>query len=213
MASAFQLKPEERINEGALARQLGASRTPVREALNRLVAEGYLTFQSGRGFFCRALNPDEIVDLYEARIAIEVEAIRLATARATPAQRADIRAFLVETEAAKSETQDVEYLVTLDEIFHMKIAHISGNRELARMLENINGRIRFVRWIDMQSRKPYSQSDHFEVVDVIDSGNAENAASVMRKHVHRRAEEITSAVATGYSQIYVPSMMKPERPS
>ena len=63
MASDFAFKPDARINESALATQLDASRTPIREALNRLVAEGFLTFQSGRGFFCRSLSPKVVLDL------------------------------------------------------------------------------------------------------------------------------------------------------
>ena len=51
MAAAFEFKPEERINESDLSKRLGISRTPLREALNRLVAEGLLTVQEGRGFF------------------------------------------------------------------------------------------------------------------------------------------------------------------
>ena len=71
MAADFEFKPDERINESALSTKLGASRTPLREALNRLVAEGFLTFQARRGFFCRPLSPSQILSLYEARIAVE----------------------------------------------------------------------------------------------------------------------------------------------
>ncbi|MFD2856844.1 GntR family transcriptional regulator [Seohaeicola zhoushanensis] len=71
MAADFELKPDERINESALSLQLGASRTPLREALNRLVAEGFLTFRSGRGFYCRSLSPALVMELYEARVAVD----------------------------------------------------------------------------------------------------------------------------------------------
>ena len=63
MAVDFRLKPGERINEVALARALGASRTPLREALNRLVSEGFLTFEPGRGFFCRKLMVKDVYEL------------------------------------------------------------------------------------------------------------------------------------------------------
>ncbi|MHA1158900.1 MAG: GntR family transcriptional regulator, partial [Alphaproteobacteria bacterium] len=78
MTADFEFMPNERLNEGQLADRLGASRTPLREALNRLVAEGLLNFQVGRGFFCRSLDPKTILDLYEARQAVECEALRLA---------------------------------------------------------------------------------------------------------------------------------------
>ena len=57
MAAAFEFKPEQRINESELSKTLGVSRTPLREALNRLVAEGLLTSQEGRGFFLSLSGP------------------------------------------------------------------------------------------------------------------------------------------------------------
>ena len=60
MAAAFEFKPEERINESELSKKLGISRTPLREALNRLVAEGLLTAREGKGFFCRSLCGMEV---------------------------------------------------------------------------------------------------------------------------------------------------------
>ena len=63
MAILFEFKPGERINEVGLARRLGASRTPLREALNRLVAEGFLVLKQDRGFFCRDLKPREMYEL------------------------------------------------------------------------------------------------------------------------------------------------------
>ncbi|MCB2140803.1 MAG: GntR family transcriptional regulator, partial [Rhodobacteraceae bacterium] len=81
-AAAFEIRPGERINEVALARELAASRTPLREALNRLVAERLIDFVPGQGFYCRALDVEGIGQLYELRRALEVLAIRLACERA-----------------------------------------------------------------------------------------------------------------------------------
>ena len=98
MASNFEFKPDERINESALSSELGASRTPLREALNRLVAEGFLTFQNGRGFFCRSLSPGRILDLYEARQAIECEALHRSVERASDEDLREVADYLDETE-------------------------------------------------------------------------------------------------------------------
>jgi DNA-binding GntR family transcriptional regulator len=57
MSVSFELKPGERLNEGEPAKRLGVSRTPLREALNRLNTEGFLRFTPGKGFFCRELRP------------------------------------------------------------------------------------------------------------------------------------------------------------
>ncbi len=82
MAVSYELKPGERLNEGELAKRLGVSRTPLREALNRLNTEGFLRFTPGKGSFCRELDAHEIFDLYELRKSIEVASIRLAIKRA-----------------------------------------------------------------------------------------------------------------------------------
>lgn len=78
--------PGERLNEGELAKELNVSRTPLREALNRLTTEGFLRTVSGKGFFFRELDPQELFDLYELRIALELAAIGLAVSRASDAE-------------------------------------------------------------------------------------------------------------------------------
>ena len=68
MAVGFEIKPAERLNEVALSKALGVSRTPLREALNRLVAENLFDFRPGSGFFCRVLDPQSIFDLFELQL-------------------------------------------------------------------------------------------------------------------------------------------------
>src|SRR3546814_9794077 len=79
MAIGYEFKPGEKLNEVALARRLAVSRTPLREALNRLGIEGLLRFQPGKGFFCRDLDVHEIFHLYELRKVVEVAGARLSS--------------------------------------------------------------------------------------------------------------------------------------
>jgi uncharacterized protein (TIGR02421 family) len=94
MAMTYQFKPGERINEVALARRLEVSRTPLREALNRLAAEGFLTMVPNRGFVGRMLDATEIYQLYEFRCEIEETIIRLACERATEEELLDLEHFV-----------------------------------------------------------------------------------------------------------------------
>ncbi len=87
------MKPGERLNELELAARFGVSRTPIREALNRLASEGLLV-ESTRGYIRKPLDIQEMADLYEARMAIERECLRLAFDRATEQQLQDISGFL-----------------------------------------------------------------------------------------------------------------------
>lgn len=200
MAVEYRFKPGERLNEGDLSRELGVSRTPLREALNRLVAEGYLAFRPGQGFFCRGLSPSELFDLYDARVAIEAAAARLSCSRATPGEIAPIRAFIRESEPHLKH-HVIDELVTFDETFHMRLAALSQNAELQRILANINGRIRFVRCIYMENRD-IKNDEHMAILDLVEAGDADAAGQLVRKHIGRRREEIDGAVREGLFRIY-----------
>ena len=217
MAITFELKPGARVNESALSKELGASRTPLREALNRLVAEGFLTFQTGKGFFCRALDPKRIMDLYETRVAIEVETTRLAAMRATEDELAGFRAYLEQSEPDYHQSTDIGRLVRMDEDFHLYIARLSQNDELLRLLENLNARIRYIRAIGLRiirttpPEPPEMRlSAHRLVMEALVARDTDAATTLMRAHIERRWEEATEAVRIAYSQIYVPDELQRE---
>lgn len=214
MAADFEFKPDERINESALSSRLGASRTPLREALNRLVAEGFLTFSAGRGFFCRSLSPQKILDLYEARVAVEAETARLAASRASEQALAELVDYLDQTQPGYDLCDDPAELLTMDEAFHMKIAETCQNEVLVAMLRNLNDRVRYVRLINLQSlqsSKPVPARDsarlsmHREILNAIVNRDETGAARAMRTHIERRREEATQAVQIAYSRLYVPN--------
>ena len=162
-AISYAIKPGSRLNEGEVARKLGVSRTPVREALNRLTATGFLSFTPSQGFFRKPLDPTEVFDLYEMRQAIEVASVRLAATRATEAGLRELDEFLA-ISAGCAEGREVDQLVRFDEEFHERIVRLSGNREMLSCLLNINDRIRFFRWVDMESgRRRNTQEEHREV--------------------------------------------------
>jgi DNA-binding GntR family transcriptional regulator len=214
MAANFEFKPDERINESTLSKRVGASRTPLREALNRLVAEGFLTFQNGRGFFCRSLSPERIVDLYEARQAIECEALRRSVGRASGEDIKDVVDYLNQTEPHYGAPHKAIELLDMDETFHVKLALLSKNSELVGILRNINDRIRYVRLVDLKmllAKKQISKnkgaklSAHRIILMALASRDEDAAVAAMRNHIERRREEATEAVRIAYSQLYVPS--------
>ena len=211
MAADFAFKPDERINESDLAARLGASRTPMREALNRLAAEGFVTFQSGKGFFCRPLTPARILELYEARVAIECEGVRLACLRGSEEGIAALAAHLDGIEPLYVSANDTAQLLELDEDFHLRLIGLSGNAELDRLLRNLNDRIRYVRLIDLRriqaeagSGPQTAPEPHRKIVSALEARQMDEAVAAMRQHISRRSEEATEAVRIAYSQLYVP---------
>lgn len=204
MAIDYDFKPGERLNEVALSKELGVSRTPLREALNRLSIEGLLRFTPGKGFFCRDLEVQEIFELYELRKSLEVAALRLSIQRATDAQIQETLTFLEATGPEAGE-RSVAELVTLDEAFHERLMAMAGNAEMLRVLKNVNARIRFVRWIDMgRGDRPASQREHHLLLEALLARDEAGGVAILEQHIARRMDQITSAIREGYAHIYMP---------
>jgi DNA-binding GntR family transcriptional regulator len=209
MTVSYQFKPGERLNEGDIAKLLGVSRTPLREALNRLNTGGFLRFTPGKGFFCRELDAREIFDLYELRKSIEVGAVRLAVKRAKDADIDSLLAFLDATGPDPGQRSAVE-LVQFDETFHDRLIIMSQNAEMLNVLRNVNARIRFVRWIDMDRiNRSNTQAEHRAVLAGLKARDEATCVSVLEKHIDRRLDQITSAIKEGYAQIYMPTAQLP----
>lgn len=193
MAISCQLKPGERLSEIELAARLGVSRTPVREALNRLVTEGFLQ-PCSRGFMRRPLDVQETLDLYEARVAVERECLRLALLRGTTEQLDEAQAFLNHSRAVSADTPMAE-LVALDEAFHRRLAAMSGNAELQRMLASLNDRIRFLRWIDMEHvGRDSTQQEHQSILEALQRRDARAAEQHLSDHIVLRRDQIAEAI-------------------
>lgn len=203
MTVDFRLRPGERINEVTLARRLEASRTPLREALNRLVAEGFIDFVSGRGFFCRKLTIEEVTDLYQLRLAIEAFCARLAAQCRDASALSKLSGFLSRTE--DSDKWSLEEVVAFDEEFHLAIAKMTGNKALVHTLSNINARIRFFRWVDMHSKRQRTQSEHREILSAISAGTPDRAYALMEAHITTRRDEIAEALKECFSKLFIES--------
>lgn len=198
----FGIRPGERLNEVALSRDLGASRTPLREALNRLMAERLVEFRPGAGFFCRALEPQAIYDLYELRKIIETSAVMLAC------QRADAEGLASLHEDTVSRGLDITGLTVAeaaerDEAFHLGIARLSGNAELVVQLQTINERIRFIRWVNMAARVAASKREHLAVLEALMRRDADRAGDLLSAHISQRMDQVVAAVKEGITNIYM----------
>lgn len=206
MAVEFVFKPGDRINEGALARKLGVSRTPLREVLNRLSAEKLFTFVHGEGFYCRTLEPKEIFDLYECRNAIECAAIRLACQRASEEELHQLAEDL-DKYGMSIKNLTIAQACKRDEAFHLGIAKLSQNNVLVNQLQSINERIRYVRWISMsQGKAKKTKGEHQQMVEALLGRKPEEAVIIMTQHIDRRMEQIVDVVGAGLANIYMASM-------
>ncbi|NNJ75900.1 MAG: GntR family transcriptional regulator [Anderseniella sp.] len=203
MAVSFHLRPGDRLNEVALSKDLGVSRTPLREALNRLVTERFFDFRPGQGFFCRPLDAKSVFDLFELRQIIETAAVQAAGARATDDELQALHDELYAT-GIDITGLTVQEAVSRDEAFHLGIARLSGNAELLQTLIHINERIRYIRWISMSlGRVQRTKDEHKQVMQALMDRDAELSARILGSHIAKRMDQVQEAVRHGISNIYM----------
>jgi DNA-binding GntR family transcriptional regulator len=181
---AGRLGPGEHLVETELARQLGVSRQPVREALHRLEAEGWVDLRPNQGAFVHVPTNSEVDELLDVRELLEVQTARLA-ARAASAEQLDrLRAICADGEAAVG-AGDTGRFVAVNNEFHAELAAIAGNAVLAELSEIVGRRSRWYYRLVAPLREHESCAEHLDMVEAVAAGDEERAASVARGHIER----------------------------
>jgi len=200
-----RILPGARLHEAELAAQLGTSKTPVREALHRLLAEGLATATGGgkSALYVTRLSNQEIIDLYEARVIIEPPLARMAAERASAAGVAMLRGILASFESALAQ-DDVYSLMELDSRLHETIAAIAGNRALAQARERLDNSIAIARVTSVQNSH-YKTSEralheHIGICDAIAAHDAAAAERRMADHINRRRDGLITLLASTLEQ-------------
>jgi DNA-binding GntR family transcriptional regulator len=133
-----------RIDEGAIAAQLGVSRTPLREAIARLASEGLIEQRPYRGSYVRDLSAREIDDLYETRKVLEGLAAKRTVIHASDDELAALAGILDDVQRAL-DAHDLEAYAAADQRFHSTIARLSRNESLIDALERLRAQVQLVR--------------------------------------------------------------------
>jgi DNA-binding GntR family transcriptional regulator len=177
-----RLRPGQHLVETELARQLGVSRQPVREALHRLEAEGWVDLRPNQGAFVHVPTDEEVDQLLDVRELLEVETARLAAA--TGGHMARLRLICHEGEAAV-EAGDTGRFVAVNTEFHAELARLAGNAVLAELAGIVGRRVRWYYRQVAPVRGHESCAEHRDMVEAIEAGDAERAAAIARKHTER----------------------------
>lgn len=196
----YRFRPGERVNEAELAQRLKVSRTPVRQALSRLVLEGFVTFVPNRGFFCREVAPAGIEQIYEFRALVECGAYQLACERAGDEAIAAIRA---RWDALSRESDDWEKIGIADEEFHIAIASLAGNPHITATLTDLNAKLRFFRKIDLENpaRREKTYREHAAILDCLERRDPAGAA-VLRSHIVFSSAHAIEVTKEGLARIF-----------
>lgn len=189
MITSFELYPGSRITEQELADLFAVSRTPVREAIQRLEVEGYLTVRPKQGCFIRELDINELTEYYEVRIALEQLIVEYACSN-MPDKAIEQSMELWRPEVHDQDVAQGIDLGEKDESFHVGLALASGKPVMAELLHNINNRIRIIRRLDLNTdnRSVRTYLEHHEILQHILQRDAAKAKNLMKRHILRSRE-------------------------
>ncbi|WP_375281398.1 GntR family transcriptional regulator [Pseudooctadecabacter sp.] len=174
-------KPGSRLVESELAERFGVSRTPIREALQRLETQSLLT-RDGRSLIVASLDHSQLSELYVVRGSLEGLAARLAARHATPEELAVLRDML---EADRKLTHDPEAMSRANRRFHKQIHLASHNRFLVQQLDLVHRSMALLAStsIAVQGRPADTLEEHERIVKAIEAGDGDAADKALRDHI------------------------------
>lgn len=193
-----------RLGEERLASLVGVSRTPVREALLRLHAEGLVDRHPEGGYCPTAPDLAAIHDLYEVRMALEVAALRRPVERGTNHDLEAVKDLRSEWRALAGATPEPDpSFVLLDEEFHVRLAAASGNGALADHLRVVNERIRIVRMHDFLTPERVEQTvtQHLGILDAVLAGDVAQAVRRFRRHLGESMAVVEDRAARALARV------------
>jgi DNA-binding GntR family transcriptional regulator len=184
------LAPGSRLTETDLAARLRVSRTPLREALNRLERDGLVTNKPRHGYFVTVFDLKALEDAFDIREILDGYAAQRAADRIGPEDRMRLRTIVRRCEAmAAAKNRQMTDLVeemNLGFEIHRIIARVSGNEFLADLLSKIFDKFQHFVWIELLWLDEWrvARDEHAAIVEAICSGDGVKAAELARRHVH-----------------------------
>jgi DNA-binding GntR family transcriptional regulator len=179
-----ELRPGQHLVETDLARQLGVSRQPIREALHRMEAEGWVDLRPSQGAFVHVPTSSEVDELLDVRALLEAETAGLAARTATAAQVSRLREICAAGQRAAGQ-DDLSAAITANDSFHAEIALVAGNAVLAELAGIVGRRVQWYYRMVAAERGYGSWSEHAELIDAIEAADAERAQLLARRHAER----------------------------
>jgi len=176
-----QLIGGEIIVEQKLAEQLGISRTPLREALQRLEGDGMIEKDQGRSFRVRRVYMEEYLQSLKVRILLEPEAAAGAVCRIPAAELANVRAQLETLRPVTHIPRQQHW--DFDDIMHRLYAHHCGNEVLQSIIERLRVSTRLFEIADLDARFEADIAEHRAILDALDSGVVAEARKAVRAHL------------------------------
>lgn len=190
-----EMKPEEHYSAIAIAEKLGVSRTPVREALQLLEKEGIVTVAKNRGVRVNQISLDDIVEVFQVRLAVEPQAAARGVLNASDA---DIRTLteLHQRMLQIGETGDGRATLEADKQFHLYLLGLAGNAKLDAIISELRNLVLAHGQTTIPQARTSQElaGDRDELIEAITQRDPAAAATAMRNHVMRTAQLLIRSV-------------------
>ncbi|MDR7486871.1 MAG: GntR family transcriptional regulator [Armatimonadota bacterium] len=196
-----RLAPGSKLSVPRLARQLDVSRTPVKEALERLVRDGLVTTLPKRGAFVAILRTQDVDEIYQMREMLEGLAARLAAPAVDEPLVHRLR-DLLEVHRAAVERDDLDAHVSADVEFHRAIRQRAGNRRLIHALDILQDQIRIVFKTSaaIPGRMRKAVEEHRAILAALERRDPDAAEAAARTHIRRIREAVLAHLDAGHLQ-------------
>ena len=191
-----ELPPGTALSVPELARRLGISRSPVREAVQRLIWDGLADYRGRRGTVVVSIDLNGFLGLLEVREVLEALAARLAAERGTADERRALRAIHEELEALGSEASDKADFAGIDMRFHTAIREMARNADLYASLARSQARAHLslnTLWQGDRNVRA-TQLDHAAICDAIIDGDTDRAQEAARRHIANLRQRVTAVL-------------------
>jgi len=230
-----ELLPGSRLSNRKLAAEVGVSFIPVREAIGQLVSEGLAEHRSNFGAVVRNPSREELVDLYDLRLALECHAVRTAAQHIGPAEIDELeqrnqRMMQIAAKVGKSASAEISSetsgeLMAVDAAFHLIMLRAAGNSLVIKTVSDLRVMERVFahrRWAWDRGSLDRICEEHHQVITCLRDGNGDGAAAAMADHItrgqetalaifdRRRASEAAERAFSGQLQQHMKSLDQPE---
>lgn len=194
------LAPESRVPEMSLCRHLGVSRTPMREALKVLAAEGLVTLVPHQGAVVTSLDPKMIDHVFQVLESLEPLAGDLACAQMPQAVIDNIRQWHDQMVSYYDSGKRSEYF-KLNQRIHETIVRECGNPVLADVYEGLGARVRYARYLVNFSKTSWQQAveEHIEIMQALEARDGKRLARILKRHLRHKKDYVKSARFTAKS--------------
>ncbi|MGE3804935.1 MAG: GntR family transcriptional regulator, partial [Gemmataceae bacterium] len=184
------------LNVADIAKELGVSPSPVRDALLRLAAEGLVTNNDNRRATVVRFTPKDVEDIFQVREILEGAAAELAAPRIDQAGLEELKQAAEECAAALSDHPEGRLnFLELDNRFHLLIADTGGNSVLREEIVRTSRRVRVMQWLRLsKQRMTTAYPEHLEVLAALEKGDAAAARAAMVNHIRHSLKYVLEGV-------------------